>query len=375
MKEYTFESFKVNTGNRNAYETMLKFCEKSGPYLIFLNGPACSGKTHFLKAAQTVFGDNAAYITGNDFTDELVDTIRKGNSTADFKDTYKNTPCLLFDCFQYIQGRPSTMEEFLNILDYRIVNGLKTVLASDIPINEFENTDEHITARIEKEFVNIQIVTNDYLEQFFYYNNGNLIEGFLGDPNECKILFVLKEPDTGEARDFWFRNGVEDESKRVKTAKRYFHILGKIAAIILKKDGDLDNEEFLKSVLEQCAYINLNPIKGETKESPLYKEVLKKLKSTTPKQNIISCDSEAEDIAANRKYILNEINCEYIVTVKGIYKAITELLGKKEGTGIKYNNKPFGAVDYCNNKKLLWFYHPAYRSIKYDKLNEMTFNI
>ena len=127
MKEYTFESFKVNAGNRNAYETMLRFCEKSGPGLIFLTGPSCSGKTHLLKATQAVFGDDAVYITGNDFTDELVDTIRKGNSTADFKDKYKNTPCLLFDCFQYIQGRPSTMEEFLNILDYRILNGLKTV--------------------------------------------------------------------------------------------------------------------------------------------------------------------------------------------------------------------------------------------------------
>ena len=211
-------------------------------------------------------------------------------------------------------------------------------------------------------------MNNKEIERYFYYYNEKPIEGFLGDPRECKILFVLKEPDTESAEEFWFKKGVDQCGKGVK---RYFHVLGKIAAIILKKDGDLDDEKFLESVLEQCAYINLNPIKGETKESPLYKDVLGKLKSATPKQNKISCYSDAEAIAANRKFILNEINCEYIVTVKGIYKTITESLEEKEG--IKYNNKTFGAVDYCN-KTLLWFYHPAYRSIKYDKLNEMTAN-
>ena len=60
------------------------------------------------------------------------------------------------------------------------------------------------------------------IEKCFYHNDkGVPVEGFLDDKNECKILFVLKEPNTELAEEFWFKKGVDQCGKG---AKRYFHI-------------------------------------------------------------------------------------------------------------------------------------------------------
>ena len=119
--------------------------------------------------------------------------------------------------------------------------------------------------------------------------------------------------------------------------------MGIIAAKILKIEKEL-NDNVLQKALKQCAYINLYPIKGNAKESSDYKNVLEYLDNVYPSSGEINKDSGPEEIAANRKYIFDEIDCEYIVTVKGIYNKFVGSLEEKEG--IMYNGKSFSAIEY-----------------------------
>ena len=211
-------------------------------------------------------------------------------------------------------------------------------------------------------------MTNDDLEQFFYHYNGRPIEGFIGNPNECKILFILKEPDTGSAEEFWFKKGVDQCGKG---AKRYFHILGKIAAKILDRSGDLDNDDFLQSVLKECAYINLYPIKGETSASDDYKIVLELLENTESDPIEINKKCNHNEIASNRKYLIENINCDYIVTVWDIFDKIIK--EESRSNGIKYDGKWFKKGEF-SGKPVYYFYHPSYPPISYKKLEEIKIN-
>lgn len=55
------------------------------------------------------------YIKGDEFTNELIDAIRRG-TTIEFHQKYRKTDILLVDDIQFIAGKDSTQEEFFILL-------------------------------------------------------------------------------------------------------------------------------------------------------------------------------------------------------------------------------------------------------------------
>ena len=98
-------------------------------------------------------------------------------------------------------------------------------------------------------------------ESWFF--NGT--EGFLGKPEECKILIILKEPDSDnkDATEnlFWFKKVFLGKCK----GKTYLSPLSQAASHLIPGE---------KPALAYAAYINLRPEKGDKNTGKDFKKIL-----------------------------------------------------------------------------------------------------
>lgn len=81
--------------------------------------------------------------------------------------------------------------------------------------------------------------------EFYKDKNGNVIEGFLGDYNECEILFILREPNNNgeEPDDFWFKRVL---TGKATNGKRYLRTLGSLYNVINDKKDTSDRGPLLR---------------------------------------------------------------------------------------------------------------------------------
>jgi chromosomal replication initiator protein len=88
------------------------------------------------------------YIKGDDFTNELIDSIRKG-STSEFHYKYRKTDVLLVDDIQFIAGKESTQEEFFHTFNTLYEANKQIVLTSDRPPKEIQTLEDRLRTRFE----------------------------------------------------------------------------------------------------------------------------------------------------------------------------------------------------------------------------------
>lgn len=211
-------------------------------------------------------------------------------------------------------------------------------------------------------------------EGFLMNQDGCPIEGPI-DPEkklqDAKVLFFLREPNNGEAKDFWMRCSVWCNMGNGRgNAKRYFHVLGTLAAMLVcHKNVDCIDDQARYDALSKCAYINMRPDGGEPSRSKKYGEILKKFNDPS-----YECPSEYSDcgiIAKKRNEILKHLpkDC-YIVAPTDIFEALynryKEQFTHEKSSIIQIDGKrPFGMFTFKNgagnNIKVLEFYHPSAR--------------
>ena len=119
--KYTFNTFIVGSNNKLAQAAALAVAESPGNTYnpLFIYGGAGLGKTHLMHSIAHFIIENddnskVLYVTSEEFTNELIETIRNGNNTAmsKFREKYRNIDVLLIDDIQFIIGKESTQEEF-----------------------------------------------------------------------------------------------------------------------------------------------------------------------------------------------------------------------------------------------------------------------
>lgn len=153
--EYTFDTFIVGPSNKFAHAASLAVATKPAELYnpLFIYGNSGLGKTHLLYAICNEIKKNdpkmdIVYIKGDEFTNELITSIRNG-TTMEFHNRYRNADVLLVDDIQFIAGKDSTQEEFFHTFNTLYEAKKQIVLTSDRPPKDIATLEERLLTRFE----------------------------------------------------------------------------------------------------------------------------------------------------------------------------------------------------------------------------------
>lgn len=152
---FTFETYVVGPQNKLAYAAAKSVAEKPAESYnpLFIYGDSGLGKTHLLYAIAHLVKKRRpeariVYIKGDDFTNELVSSIRE-NRNAEFREKYREATVLLVDDIQFIAGKIQTQEEFFHTFNTLYESGRQIVLTSDRPPREMTQLEDRLQTRFE----------------------------------------------------------------------------------------------------------------------------------------------------------------------------------------------------------------------------------
>jgi len=155
---YTFETFVVGNNNRFAQSAALAVAESPGESYnpLYIYGGPGLGKTHLMHSIGHFILDQnpnakVIYVTSEEFTNEVIESIRNGNASSmtKFRDKYRKVDVLMIDDIQFIIGKESTQEEFFHTFNALQTQGKQIILTSDKPPKEMETLEERIRSRFE----------------------------------------------------------------------------------------------------------------------------------------------------------------------------------------------------------------------------------
>ena len=156
MEGYTFDRFIVGNSNKFAHAASLAVANNPGYAYnpLFIYGDSGLGKTHLLKAIKNEIESSnpdlkVAFVTCEDFTNEFLDLLRVGRG-AEFRNRYRPVDVLLIDDIQFIAGKQSTEEEFLNTFNALYDRHKQIVMAADRKPNEMKTLADRLRTRFEQ---------------------------------------------------------------------------------------------------------------------------------------------------------------------------------------------------------------------------------
>ncbi len=165
--EYTFDNFIVGGSNKFAHAAAQAVANNPASTYnpLFIYGPSGLGKTHLMYAITNKLFEkspdmNAIYINGEDFTNQLIESISRGTSAA-FREKYRKADMLLIDDIQFIAGKESTQEEFFHTFNALYRDKKQIILTSDRPPKEMTTLEERIRSRFEQGLI-VDIQLPDY---------------------------------------------------------------------------------------------------------------------------------------------------------------------------------------------------------------------
>lgn len=156
--KYRFDTFVVGGNNKFAHSASLAVAESPGEVYnpLYLYGGAGLGKTHLMHSIGHFILDNnqdmkVLYVTSEQFTNEVIESIRSGNAAKmnKLREKYRTVDVLLIDDVQFIIGKESTQEEFFHTFNVLHSAGKQIILSSDKPPKEMETLEERIRSRFE----------------------------------------------------------------------------------------------------------------------------------------------------------------------------------------------------------------------------------
>lgn len=155
MAGYTFDRFIVGNSNKFAHAAAIAVAENPGKTYnpLFIYGNSGLGKTHLLLAIGQQIHEKSpeksiAYIKGDEFTNQLVKSIKDGTA-EEFRQKYRNVDLFLVDDIQFIAGKQQTQNEFFHTFNNIYEAGHQIVITSDRPPLEMSILDDRLRTRFE----------------------------------------------------------------------------------------------------------------------------------------------------------------------------------------------------------------------------------
>ncbi len=153
---YTFDTFVVGGYNKFAHSASLAVAENPGHVYnpLYLYGGPGLGKTHLIHSiGHEILKNNSnahvLYVTSEEFTNEVIESIRSGNASAmtKLREKYRTVDVLMIDDIQFIIGKESTQEEFFNTFNTLYGAEKQIIITSDKPPKEMDTLDERYRSR------------------------------------------------------------------------------------------------------------------------------------------------------------------------------------------------------------------------------------
>ena len=194
--KYTFDTFVVGSNNKFAQAAALAVAESPGDTYnpLFIYGGAGLGKTHLMHSIAHFIIDHdenskVLYVTSEEFTNELIETIRNGNNSAmtKFREKYRNIDVLLVDDIQFIIGKESTQEEFFHTFNSLHSAKKQIIISSDKPPKDMEILEERFRSRFEWGLI-ADITLPDYETRMAILHKKEEMDGY--DINEEVIKYI-----------------------------------------------------------------------------------------------------------------------------------------------------------------------------------------
>jgi chromosomal replication initiator protein len=152
---YSFDNFVICGGNETAYRFALMLGRENTSNLLYIYGPAGSGKTHLLAAigkslSLSTRENKAVQISYISFRD--IDLMYDGEYPAEepsrIAERLRGAPALLIDDIHLIPDNASIKVELWQVFNDFFNSGRKIAITGLYPPKELPNLDDHLISRL-----------------------------------------------------------------------------------------------------------------------------------------------------------------------------------------------------------------------------------